>query len=955
MLSKKMVFSLMRLIPIFALVFVVPSAMAQFATTLSVEDVSYAPGNQVGRGEVVVSVTFGKVVDISKIAAKVELMTINEFGGLIANLDADIEIGGEQVVAVADKYPYRVDSQNFTLTFPVNATATVKSDIPYKSTLQVAEVPAAAFGDTETSAVADITFYYVGPLTGETGGVPDTKPRPVRIAFAYDLFEPAAGFDNDSFDIIVTLSEQPKESLFTASHLTVVNGTADNGFYLGATLPIDGPDADEDADAATGRDGMHHLYRFTITPASVVGNLVIKINDFEDQEKPVSNRYIAPYRDIDRVEGFDMLTIKINKQAPARTDALAGIKKVTVPAGIVIPGRGYLVAASNDGAGNDNHQGRTDSTQIIYPGDPTKDPELSGRAFHEKKYNLIKADNLPDLEGFLLNGGVIDVVSPHDLVITEVMWGIDTSLGTPSHNQWIELYNAGGAYKTTADTIYLVFYRANEIPRLLNPYRTLSYGVTDRIGTVDAQSTYWSIVGKGQSGRTGQGETVAALAVVPRQDVISMYRVADATSGKYADGTKESSWRQSEPPSANFNPNAIGIRIGTPGADRFITRLEAERIADAAAAKAEAAAAQAAANTYISRPQVGQIYISEVMFAGGGSLPQWIEISNGSRSERVNLSGWTLTVENATADADVSVGAKAVFTIPEGTRIDPSGQHATPSTVLVVTELGRHTLNAGRGRMGKDQIISLWAEQRSVLIDAGVTKPRYSLLSDMAFKITLAPPAALITTRAAAATDVVGNLGADGAAWELPMDEGGARSSIIRRHFRVTRGPAAPKDGTLMRSWVLASDTGLARVAYSYYGASNDVGTPGSRAGGALPVELSLFRPTRDKETGAVVITWLTQSELNNAGFFIKRSQQRDGQFQIINRTMIQGAGTTSEKQFYTYNDTTAQPNVVYYYQIEDVSLDGNRQTLTRGIRLKGDVGAAGKLTVLWGELKRTN
>ena len=110
---------------------------------------------------------------------------------------------------------------------------------------------------------------------------------------------------------------------------------------------------------------------------------------------------------------------------------------------------------------------------------------------------------------------------------------------------------------------------------------------------------------------------------------------------------------------------------------------------------------------------MGQIYISEVMFAGGGSLPQWIEISNGSRTERVDLSGWTLTVENATADADVSVGAKVVFTIPEGTRIDPSGQHKTPSTILVVTELGRHNLNAGRGRMGKDQIVSLWAEQRT--------------------------------------------------------------------------------------------------------------------------------------------------------------------------------------------------------------------------------------------------
>ena len=129
---------------------------------------------------------------------------------------------------------------------------------------------------------------------------------------------------------------------------------------------------------------------------------------------------------------------------------------------------------------------------------------------------------------------------------------------------------------------------------------------------------------------------------------------------------------------------------------------------------------------------------------------------------------------------------------------------------------------------------------------------------------------------------------------------------------------------------MLASDTNLGEPtrlsAHSYYGLPIDVGTPGFRAGGALPVELSHFRPARDKETGAVVITWSTQSELNNAGFFIKRSRQRDGEFKIINATMIPGAGTTSERQSYTYTDTTAQANVVYYYQIEDVSLDGNHQ-----------------------------
>ena len=390
------------------------------------------------------------------------------------------------------------------------------------------------------------------------------------------------------------------------------------------------------------------------------------------------------------------------------------------------------------------------------------------------------------------------------------------------------------------------------------------------------------------------------------------------------------------------------------------TAADAAETVAAEKAKAEAAtvAVEKAADTSVMIPEDGQIYISEIMFAGGGTLPQWIEIANGSKSEEVNLSGWTLTVENATADADVSVGASAKFTIPEGTRIDPSGQHDTPSTILVVTEQGRNNLD---GAMADGQVVNLWTDQQLELFRLDIFKRRYSLLSDMAFQITLAPPAALITTPAAAdATDVVGNLGADGAArWALPMAEGHARSSIIRRHVAGSVGPAEPKDGEMMESWVLASDTNFGKPmhlsTHSYYGLPIDVGTPGFRAGGALPVELSHFRPERQKDTGAVVITWSTQSELNNAGFFVKRSRQRDGEFKVVNATMILGAGTTSEKQFYTYTDTTAQPNVVYYYQIEDVSLDGNHQTLTRGIRLRGYVGAAGKVTTLWGELKSTN
>ena len=138
----------------------------------------------------------------------------------------------------------------------------------------------------------------------------------------------------------------------------------------------------------------------------------------------------------------------------------------------------------------------------------------------------------------------------------------------------------------------------------------------------------------------------------------------------------------------------------------------------------------------------------------------------------------------------------------------------------------------------------------------------------------------------------------------------------------------------------------------TFYGHSSDQGTPGYRAGAPLPVQLSSFRPARQESTGAVVITWVTESELDNAGFNILRSATRDKGFSRVNPTLIPGAGTTGEKHTYSYTDTTVAPNIVYYYRIEDVSLAGECRTLAT-VRLKGHVSAGGKLTRTWGELKR--
>ncbi len=154
-------------------------------------------------------------------------------------------------------------------------------------------------------------------------------------------------------------------------------------------------------------------------------------------------------------------------------------------------------------------------------------------------------------------------------------------------------------------------------------------------------------------------------------------------------------------------------------------------------------------------------------------------------------------------------------------------------------------------------------------------------------------------------------------------------------------------------AWVHTVDVKKARAQDTWYGVDTDHGTPGHTTNTPLPVELSFFRPTA-LEDGKVVIQWTTESELNNAGFNILRSDSRDGEFKQVNEQMIQGKGTTGERSAYKWTDTSAKPGAVYYYQIEDVSFAGERKTLAT-TKLKGLISAKNKLTTTWGDLKSKN
>ena len=115
-------------------------------------------------------------------------------------------------------------------------------------------------------------------------------------------------------------------------------------------------------------------------------------------------------------------------------------------------------------------------------------------------------------------------------------------------------------------------------------------------------------------------------------------------------------------------------------------------------------------------------------------------------------------------------------------------------------------------------------------------------------------------------------------------------------------------------------------------------------------ISFSFF--TANFNTDKVRVQWTTESELNNAGFNIYRSETRNGEFGKVNAELIHGAGTTGERKKYVWIDTTAKSNVEYYYQIEDVSFSGERRMLSTS-RTKGVITSRDRILIQWGRTKQ--
>jgi hypothetical protein len=96
----------------------------------------------------------------------------------------------------------------------------------------------------------------------------------------------------------------------------------------------------------------------------------------------------------------------------------------------------------------------------------------------------------------------------------------------------------------------------------------------------------------------------------------------------------------------------------------------------------------------------------------------------------------------------------------------------------------------------------------------------------------------------------------------------------------------------------------------------------------SLPVELSSF--SASGADGEVLLTWVTSSESENAGFNVYRSESEAGDYLQISSYRfnpdLEGLGTSNTGQKYSYRDADAglTNGQTYYYKLVDVDYSGN-------------------------------
>jgi hypothetical protein len=93
----------------------------------------------------------------------------------------------------------------------------------------------------------------------------------------------------------------------------------------------------------------------------------------------------------------------------------------------------------------------------------------------------------------------------------------------------------------------------------------------------------------------------------------------------------------------------------------------------------------------------------------------------------------------------------------------------------------------------------------------------------------------------------------------------------------------------------------------------------------SLPVELTIF--TAKTFNDEIIVNWETESELNNIGFELYRSLQKDADYSLISNYKanpdLAGQGNSGTRHEYSYTDRSVEPETTYWYKLADLDYIG--------------------------------
>jgi len=141
-------------------------------------------------------------------------------------------------------------------------------------------------------------------------------------------------------------------------------------------------------------------------------------------------------------------------------------------------------------------------------------------------------------------------------------------------------------------------------------------------------------------------------------------------------------------------------------------------------------------------------------------------------------------------------------------------------------------------------------------------------------------------------------------------------------YYFITCDVAADASGVI--KGVLVQNSSLSMIGALSGSISNAVLSSGDAS---LPVELTSFNVLSTR-SDAVILQWVTESEINNLGFILDRRVPGTEWTEIatyITHPELQGQGSVTHQTIYSYTDNTVMSAETYDYRLADVDYDGNK------------------------------